>query len=64
MLERRTHDYSCHGPTALFAALNVAIGNMIGQLQRRYRAKKFLRFLQTIEESVPAKLDAHLVLDN
>lgn len=64
VLERRTHDCSCHGTTVLFAALDVAIGNMIGQLHRRHRAKEFLRFLQTIEESVPTKLDAHLMLDN
>jgi transposase len=62
--ERRTHDYSRHGTTTLFAALNVATGKVIGQLHRRHRAKEFLAFLRTIDETVPAKLDVHLVLDN
>lgn len=62
--ERRTHDYSRHGTTTLFAALNIATGKVIGQLHRRHRAKEFLAFLHTIEEAVPAPLDVHLVLDN
>ncbi|HVX90323.1 MAG TPA: IS630 family transposase [Candidatus Paceibacterota bacterium] len=62
--ERRTHDYSRHGTTTLFAALNIATGKVIGQLRRRHRAKEFLDFLRAIEESVPQKLDVHLVMDN
>jgi transposase len=62
--ERRTHDYSRHGTTTLFAALNIATGKVIGQLHRRHRSKEFLSFLRTIEEAVPAKLDVHLVMDN
>jgi transposase len=62
--ERRTHDYSRHGTTTLFAALNVATGKVIGQLHRRHRAREFLEFLRTIDEVVPAKLEVHLVLDN
>jgi transposase len=62
--ERRTHDYSRHGTTTLFAALNVATGKVIGQLHRRHRASEFLGFLRAIEEAVPAKLEVHLVMDN
>jgi transposase len=62
--ERRTHDYSRHGTTTLFAALNIATGKVIGQLHRRHRAREFLQFLCTIEATVPAKLDVHLVMDN
>ena len=62
--ERRTHDYSRHGTTTLFAALNIATGKVMGQLHRRHRAKEFLDFLRTIEEAVPQKLDVHLVMDN
>ena len=62
--ERRTHDYSRHGTTTLFAALNIATGKVIGQLHRRHRAREFLQFLCAIEEAVPAKLDVHLVMDN
>ncbi|MCI0363649.1 MAG: IS630 family transposase, partial [Phycisphaerales bacterium] len=62
--ERRTHDYSRHGTTTLFAALNIATGKVIGQLHRRHRAKEFLDFLRAIEQAVPQKLDVHLVMDN
>jgi transposase len=62
--ERRTHDYARHGTTTLFAALNVATGEVIGQLRRRHRASEFLDFLRSIEQAVPTSLDAHLVLDN
>jgi len=62
--ERRTHDYMRHGTTTLFAALDIATGQVIGQLHRRHRTGEFLKFLRTIEASVPAELDVHLVMDN
>lgn len=62
--ERRTHDYMRHGTTTLFAALDIATGKVIGRLHRRHRSQEFLKFLQAIEESVPADLDIHLVMDN
>ena len=62
--ERRTHDYSRHGTTTLFAALNIATGKVIGELHRRHRSQEFLQFLRTIEEAVPKKLEVHLVMDN
>ena len=60
---RRTHDYMRHG-TMLFAALDIASGEVIGELHRRHRSSEFLQFLRTIEASVPAALDIHLVMDN
>jgi transposase len=62
--ERRTHDYARHGTTTLFAALNIATGEVIGQTHRRHRSVEFLKFLRTIEANVPADLDIHLVMDN
>jgi len=62
--ERRTHDYMRHGTTTLFAALDIATGEVIGQLHRRHRSTEFLQFLRTIEANVPAQLDVHLVMDN
>ena len=38
MPERRTHDYVRHGITTLFAALDVATGEVIGSIHRRHRA--------------------------
>ena len=63
-VERRTHDYKRHGTTSLFAALDVATGQVIGKCYRRHRAREFLAFLKTIEANVPADLDVHLVTDN
>jgi len=62
--ERRSHDYVRHGTTSLFAALNMATGTVIGSLHQRHRAVEFKKFLQRIDEEVPAELAVHLVLDN
>jgi transposase len=62
--ERRTHDYLRHGVTSLFAAFNIADGTVIGQLHRRHRAIEFRKFLTTIDKTVPAELDVHVVCDN
>jgi len=62
--ERRTHDYERHGRTTLFAALDAKAGTVIGECHRRHRAKEFKQFLETIDASVPADLDVHLILDN
>jgi transposase len=62
--ERRTHDYMRHGTTTLFAALDIATGEVIGRLHRRHRSQEFLKFLKTIDQQVPEDLDVHLVMDN
>lgn len=62
--ERRTHTYERHGTTSLFAALDIATGNVIGKTFRRHRAAEFKRFLDEIDRSVPAEFDVHLVMDN
>lgn len=62
--ERRTHDYRRHGTTSLCAALDVATGKVIGECHRRHRSQEFLRFLKTIDASVPGQLELHLILDN
>jgi transposase len=59
-----THDYIRNGTTTLFAALNVATGEVIGECLPRHRAKEFLRFLKTIDSVVAKHLDVHLVCDN
>ena len=62
--ERRTPDYQRHGTTTLFAALDVSTGNVIGECYPRHRAIEFRKFLDQIDENVPADLDVHIVLDN
>jgi transposase len=61
---RQSHDYERHGVTSLFAAMDVASGVTISTCYRRHRHQEFLRFLNQIEDSLPAGLDVHLVMDN
>lgn len=62
--ERRTHDYVRHGITTLFAALDIATGEVIGSIHRRHRAVEFKKFLAKLDREVPADLDLHLICDN
>src|SRR5215207_7258532 len=62
--ERHTHDYVRSGTTNLYAALDLASGQVIADMAPRHRAAEFRRFLALIDEAVPAHLDVHVVLDN
>jgi transposase len=62
--ERASHDYVRHGVTSLFAAFDIATGEVISDLHRRHRAIEFRKFLITIDKAVPDELDIHLVCDN
>jgi transposase len=64
MPERRTHDYVRHGITTLFAALNVATGEITGSIHRRHRATEFRKFLTKLDRDIPAELHVHLICDN
>jgi transposase len=59
-----THDYKRNGTTTLFAALNVATGEVIGECLPRHRAKEFVTFLKIIDRQTPPDLDLHLIVDN
>jgi len=63
-VERRTPEYQRHGTTSLFAALDVATGNVMGQCFRRHRTAEFKKFLNYVDGQVPSELEVHLVLDN
>jgi transposase len=62
--ERRTHDYRRFCTTNLYAALNLASGQVIADLTPRHRAAEFIRFLRPIGREVPADLGIHVVIDN
>ena len=62
--ERRTHDYLRNGITTLFAALDVATGEVYGSIHRRHRAVEFKKFLTALDAQIPADLDVHLICDN
>jgi putative transposase len=63
-VEGFTHDYRRHGTTTLFAALDVASGNVLSQCKPRHRHQEFLQFLRHVDRNVPKDLDIHLVIDN
>ena len=63
-VERRTHDYMRHGTTSLFAALEVATGNVLTKCYRRHRSVEFRDFLDQIDAAVPKEREVHIVLDN
>jgi len=62
--ERQTHDYERHGTTTLFAALDIAAGEVIGHCQPRHRHQEFVHFLEKIEAATDSDLTVHLILDN
>jgi transposase len=59
-----THDYKRHGTTTLFAALDVATGEVIHQCLPRHRHQEFLRFLRAVENRADPELELHFILDN
>lgn len=59
-----THDYTRHGTTTLFAALDVAEGRLIGACMPRHRHQEWLAFLKQIDRETPPGLDLHLIVDN
>ena len=61
---RRTHDYRRPGTTSRFAARDVTAGTVLATTHRRQRSIEFRKVLDTIDASVPADLDVHLILDN
>ena len=64
--ERGTHDYVRHGVTSLFAALNVATGEVIGKCHRRHRHQEFVKFLDHVDGTLVKEpgVSIHLILDN
>jgi putative transposase len=63
-VEGYTHDYLRHGTTTLFAALDIANGQVLTQCRAHHRHQEFLSFLRLIERSMPEELEVHLVVDN
>jgi transposase len=59
-----THDYKRNGTTDLFAAMNVATGEVLTHCQKGHTAKDVLRFFRQIDATVPRGLAVHVVLDN
>ena len=61
--ERQTHDYARHGVTSLFAALEVATGQVTDACYPKHRHQEFLKFLKKVAAAYPGR-DLHVVCDN
>jgi hypothetical protein len=61
---RRSHDYTRHGTTSLFAALDIVTGRVIDKCYPRHRDTEFRNFLDEIEANVPREVDVHLMMDD
>jgi len=62
--ERQTHNYIRNGTLDLFAALNVATGEVIARCKPQHRAQDFISFLRELDQYVEPGLEVHVVLDN
>src|SRR5690242_18819250 len=59
-----THDYKRNGTIDLFAAMNLATGEVLTDLRKGHAGTDVLRFFKQIDASVPRGLAVHVVLDN
>jgi len=59
-----THDYKRNGTIDLFAAMNVATGEVLTDLRKGHTGADVLRFFKQIDASVERGLGVHVVLDN
>jgi transposase len=60
---RHTHDYKRHGVVDLYAALEVATGQVTHRLSTRHTAADFLAFLRKVVRAYP-RSELHVILDN
>ena len=62
-VERHTHDYTRHGTTCLFAALEVGTGQVTTDTRERHTGAEFLTFMRRVAREYPTGR-LHVVLDN
>lgn len=61
--ERRGFEYLRHGTCSLYAALDVATGQVIGHCRKRHRSVELCEFLSRVIAGRPEK-QIHIILDN
>ena len=59
-----THDYKRNGTTDLFAAMNIATGDVLYATRKSHKSRDVLAFFKQIDLHVSPELDVHVVLDN
>ena len=60
---RHTHDYKRHGVVDLYAALELATGNVTHRLSDSHTADDFIGFMKKVVRQYPER-ELHVVLDN
>jgi transposase len=60
---RHTHDYKRHGVVDLYAALEVATGEVTHRLSASHTAADFLAFMRKVVRAYPGR-ELHVILDN
>ncbi len=61
--QRMTHDYKRNGTTSLYAALEIATGEVTGACYPQHTHQEFLAFLNQLVRAYPRR-PLHVVLDN
>jgi transposase len=61
--ERHSHDYTRHGTTCLFAALEIGSGQVTTDHRARHTGADFLAFMKRVARAYPEG-ELHVVLDN
>jgi transposase len=61
--KRMTHDYKRNGTTSLYAALEIATGEVTGACYPQHRHQEFIAFLNQLVRAYPRR-PLHVVLDN
>ena len=59
-----THDYKRNGTIDLFAALNIANGQVLHQTRKRHTGNDVLGFFKWTDLHTPRHLDVHVISDN
>ncbi len=63
-IQTKTHDYTRHGTTTLFAALDYADGTVMERTEQRHTHVEWLRFLKQIDRETSPEMQLHLIMDN
>ena len=59
-----TSDYKRNGAATLFAALNIANGEVYGECEQKHCHQEWLKFLGKIDDTVPQEKQIHIICDN
>src|ERR1700740_1153603 len=62
--ERHGFEYYRHGTLSLYAALNTASGEFIGQPSARHTSAEFVAFLEDLVACQPQQQSVHIICDN